>query len=162
MNELVWLQKSLNLLGYRPALPEVGTANPQTRAAIVWFQGMYGLTPDGLFQPQTRSAIEAALEAPEIHTPTATVIGVCVHGLGNDVLGIGIGMDTLAAELNQKPRCKFAVWDHDPFPWNVNSGNREVIQQYLIGASQGGARIVYIGHSLGAGLGIEIANSLNS
>jgi peptidoglycan hydrolase-like protein with peptidoglycan-binding domain len=101
MDQIKWLQRSLNALGRQPALPEDGEPNAHTRAALVAFQGRYGLPLSGLAGPETQTALKSVLENPET-MPPPDVIGVCVHGLGNDVLGIGVGMDILAQELNKK------------------------------------------------------------
>jgi len=160
MDQIKWLQTSLNALGLNPPVPEDGEPNAHTRTAVVWFQGKYGLPLTGLASGDTQRALKSALESPE-SVSFPKVVGVCVHGLGNDVLGIGAGMDNLAIELNKKSRCRFSVFDHANSPWEVADTNRPVIDTYLSGASEGGAKIVYVGHSLGAGLGIDIANGFS-
>ena len=161
IDEIRDFQRALNLSGYQPALQVDGNVTPQTRDAISWFQGAQALRPTGRLDAETIQAAQGVLDQPGRAAAAPRVVGVCVHGLGNDVLGIGIGIDNLSAELNQKANCKIWLCDQDPSPIG-KYGNRAIIEKFLQGASQSGARIVYIGHSFGADLGVEIANSFQT
>ena len=57
----LWLQQSLNKLGFGP-LDEDGLAGRQTRAAVAAFQQQNGLDADGIAGPKTNAAIDAALK----------------------------------------------------------------------------------------------------
>lgn len=54
------LQRALERLGFAPG-PIDGLPGPKTTAAIVAFQSAHGLTPDGIFGPRSRAAMESAL-----------------------------------------------------------------------------------------------------
>ena len=58
----VWIQSSLNTLGFGP-LQVDGVLGAQSKAAIVRFQRSKGLSPDGVVGPQTQAAMVAALGA---------------------------------------------------------------------------------------------------
>jgi len=57
----LWLQQSLNKLGFGP-VDEDGLLGRQTRAAVTAFQQQNGLTADGIAGPRTSAAIDAALK----------------------------------------------------------------------------------------------------
>lgn len=55
------LQQALNALGYTPKLVEDGRRGPATVAAIKWFQGLHGLTADGVAGPVTLGALNQVM-----------------------------------------------------------------------------------------------------
>lgn len=57
----IWLQKSLNTLGYTPALTVDGVTGPATTKAVKWFQADAGLTVDGKAGPKTYAAVKDRL-----------------------------------------------------------------------------------------------------
>ena len=57
------LQEDLNKLGYTPALALDGDFGPLTQAAVKWFQGVHGLTVDGIVGPVTWAALDGALSS---------------------------------------------------------------------------------------------------
>ncbi|BBK33470.1 putative chitinase [Stella humosa] len=62
-SDTAWLQQALNDLGARPRLVEDGKSGPATAAAVRWFQGLAGLSVDGVAGPVTQSAIRLRLDA---------------------------------------------------------------------------------------------------
>lgn len=61
--DALWLQSSLNKLGYEPALVEDGSYGRRTAAAVTKFQEANHLQVDGLAGPRTMDAVKAALDA---------------------------------------------------------------------------------------------------
>ena len=59
--QTVWLQQSLNKLGYQPLLEVDGRYGPATREAVRWFQAQNGLSVDGDAGDITRAAIRVQL-----------------------------------------------------------------------------------------------------
>lgn len=59
----VWLQQALNQLGWSPKLDDDGKYGPATRAAVMWFQSIEGLKPDGVAGDLTRTALHLRLNS---------------------------------------------------------------------------------------------------
>ena len=62
-DDTAWLQKALNTLGASPPLTVDGKTGPATVSAVKWFQGLAGLTADGVAGEITRAAIRQRLAA---------------------------------------------------------------------------------------------------
>lgn len=60
---IIWVQRSLNLLGEVPKLTEDGAYGPLTIRAVKNFQIAYKLQPDGIVGPQTISKITELLSS---------------------------------------------------------------------------------------------------
>jgi len=60
--EVLWLQQSLNKLGY-DAGAEDGISGQRTQAAVIAFQKAVGLSADGIVGPETKESLENALKA---------------------------------------------------------------------------------------------------
>ena len=64
------MQFKLSILGYLPAGSDSGVFDATTNAAVLKFQGDYGLVVDGLVGPETERAINAAAESINPEAPT--------------------------------------------------------------------------------------------
>lgn len=56
-NKVRAVQTAINIAGYQPALVVDGTYGQKTAAGVKWFQGIHGLTQDGIIGDQTMAAI---------------------------------------------------------------------------------------------------------
>lgn len=71
-SDVLALQEALSLLGFRPG-PADGWFGSKTRAAVVEFQRKSGLYADGIVGPNTRKALEKALEAAQGGDPRSQI-----------------------------------------------------------------------------------------
>lgn len=59
--DVKWVQHSLNILGFEPALDEDGSYGRKTKAVVEAFERAYGLPPDGWADPTMIAALQQAL-----------------------------------------------------------------------------------------------------
>ncbi|HHY35525.1 MAG TPA: LysM peptidoglycan-binding domain-containing protein [Firmicutes bacterium] len=106
-SDVLALQEALALLGFRPG-PADGWFGSKTRAAVVEFQRKSGLYADGIVGPNTRKALEKALEAVQGGDPRSRIARYVVRK-GDTLWSISKAMGTSVGSLMEANGLKSAV-----------------------------------------------------
>ena len=136
-DEVKALQEKLNKLGGQSPLLVDGLYGPASRRAVIQFQSRSGLVPDGVPGPKTMAEIERQYKGagiPDVMRGRRMRV-VLVRGKLGSIFSLG--MDELAAELNQLPGVVATVSSYGLFYSEVDD-----IAVALEGALAGGFVIV--------------------
>lgn len=106
-SDVLALQEVLALLGFSPG-PADGWFGSKTRAAVVEFQRKSGLYADGIVGPNTRKALEKALEAVQGGDPGSRIARYVVRK-GDTLWSISKAMGTSVGSLMEANGLKSAV-----------------------------------------------------
>ena len=148
------LQADLNRLGAAPQLVEDGILGGMTRRAIIQFQSVAGLVPDGIPGLKTQAAIAHRLTRPTTKPEKNRVRIILVRGkLGDVPFGFSLGMDDLARKLNAIPGVVATVENYGLF-YSMSDDIAVALQ----GALDGGyTHVGCIGHSMGGDTVLKVA-----